>query len=235
MEATSLQCPACGGPCSPDRRACAFCGTHLRATRCPHCAELHFLGAKLCSQCGTALRESPLGAATALKCPRDGAALQCARVGDMDLAECATCGGVFLDPATLKGATATRERASAGRAPLPPHPLSAQPSGYIKCPSCDTIMNRMNFGERSGVLIDSCRAHGTWFDAGELTLALQFVADGGLEETIRRQRDRAKHELEKQQLEHAHFRMVMHQEERDRNGWLSEALYEIGRALLEHL
>jgi hypothetical protein len=41
-------------------------------------------------------------------------------------------------------------------------------------------MNRVNFGPRSGVIVDVCGQHGSWFDAGELALALSFVAEGGL-------------------------------------------------------
>jgi Zn-finger nucleic acid-binding protein len=41
-------------------------------------------------------------------------------------------------------------------------------------------MARMNFGKRSGVIVDACRMHGTWFDAGELESVLEFVAAGGM-------------------------------------------------------
>lgn len=50
-------------------------------------------------------------------------------------------------------------------------------------------MNRVNFGRRSGVIVDVCRAHGTWFDAGELVAALEFVAQGGLADSLRRERE----------------------------------------------
>jgi hypothetical protein len=39
----------------------------------------------------------------------------------------------------------------------------------------------MNFGVRSGIIVDVCREHGTWFDRGEYDAALGFVRDGGLE------------------------------------------------------
>jgi Zn-finger nucleic acid-binding protein len=42
-------------------------------------------------------------------------------------------------------------------------------------------MNRMNFGIRSGIVLDVCRAHGTWFDGGELGAVLDFVREGGIE------------------------------------------------------
>jgi len=42
-------------------------------------------------------------------------------------------------------------------------------------------MNRVNFGRKSGVVVDVCKVHGTWFDAGELTQAVEWVASGGLD------------------------------------------------------
>jgi hypothetical protein len=42
------------------------------------------------------------------------------------------------------------------------------------------MMNRRNFGRRSGVIVDVCRSHGVWFDPSELTSVLAFVARGGI-------------------------------------------------------
>jgi Zn-finger nucleic acid-binding protein len=42
-------------------------------------------------------------------------------------------------------------------------------------------MNRTNFAKRSGILIDTCRGHGTWFDADELPRVVDFVMNGGIE------------------------------------------------------
>jgi Zn-finger nucleic acid-binding protein len=41
-------------------------------------------------------------------------------------------------------------------------------------------MSRMNFGKRSGIMVDACKADGTWFDKGELEATLNFVRSGGL-------------------------------------------------------
>jgi Zn-finger nucleic acid-binding protein len=45
-------------------------------------------------------------------------------------------------------------------------------------------MNRVNFGKRSGVIVDVCKEHGVWFDRGELTQAIEFVAKGGLDDAL---------------------------------------------------
>ena len=50
---------------------------------------------------------------------------------------------------------------------------------YLKCPMCHQHMNRTNFGKNSGIVVDVCKLHGTWFDADELTGAVLFVANGG--------------------------------------------------------
>jgi Zn-finger nucleic acid-binding protein len=52
-------------------------------------------------------------------------------------------------------------------------------------------MNRKNFGGMSGVVVDVCKKHGTWFDEGELPRVLEFVASGGLERAKRREDEEA--------------------------------------------
>jgi hypothetical protein len=42
-------------------------------------------------------------------------------------------------------------------------------------------MNRLNFAHTSGVIVDVCTRHGTWFDADELRRVLEFITAGGLE------------------------------------------------------
>lgn len=51
---------------------------------------------------------------------------------------------------------------------------------YRQCPLCEKLMNRTNFGDRSGVIIDVCKGHGAWFQARELHDVLAFIDSGGL-------------------------------------------------------
>jgi Zn-finger nucleic acid-binding protein len=60
-------------------------------------------------------------------------------------------------------------------------------------------MNRVNFGKRSGVIVDACAQHGTWFDADELRRVVEFVRDGGLERA--RVQERRQLEEERRLLE----------------------------------
>ncbi len=66
-----------------------------------------------------------------------------------------------------------------GRRGTPRNPL-LQPTSYRPCPCCDALMHRRNFGQSSGVIIDTCSLHGTWFDAGELPAVLRFTESGEL-------------------------------------------------------
>ena len=50
---------------------------------------------------------------------------------------------------------------------------------YRPCPACQTLMNRKLHGKRSGVIVDSCREHGIWLDAGELRQLMEWSRAGG--------------------------------------------------------
>lgn len=56
---------------------------------------------------------------------------------------------------------------------------SNQKVRYVKCPECRVLMNRVNFGQRSGVVVDQCKIHGIWLDSGELTHLLEWKKAGG--------------------------------------------------------
>ena len=50
------------------------------------------------------------------------------------------------------------------------------------------MMNRMNFGTLSGAIIDVCRGHGTFLDAGELHQIVTFIQQGGLDRARAREK-----------------------------------------------
>jgi Zn-finger nucleic acid-binding protein len=52
---------------------------------------------------------------------------------------------------------------------------------YFKCPRCRKYMWRKNYMSHSGILVDKCRKHGTFFDKGELEKAVEFIKAGGVE------------------------------------------------------
>lgn len=72
---------------------------------------------------------------------------------------------------------------------------SAKPWRYRSCPSCGELMNRSLQGQRSGVVVDLCRDHGIWLDAGELRQLLEWARAGGLvHDRQHRDQERCEHE-----------------------------------------
>ncbi|MEW6111309.1 MAG: zf-TFIIB domain-containing protein, partial [Thermodesulfobacteriota bacterium] len=62
------------------------------------------------------------------------------------------------------------------------------------CPVCRTMMNRRNFIRVSGVIVDVCRPHGIWFDAGEMEKIMDFIARGGMRKAREAEREIEKDE-----------------------------------------
>ena len=52
---------------------------------------------------------------------------------------------------------------------------------YYKCPHCAKLMWRKNYMHHSGIVVDKCKTHGTFFDKGELEKAIEFIKLGGVE------------------------------------------------------
>lgn len=48
-------------------------------------------------------------------------------------------------------------------------------------------MNRINFAHYSNVVVEVCKAHGTWFDKDELRRIVEFIRGGGLEASRQRE------------------------------------------------
>jgi Zn-finger nucleic acid-binding protein len=204
--AGELACPHCGGGVAPTASACVYCTAELLVKACPRCLSRVFHGHKHCPECGAELAL----AATAepggdRPCPRCSKVLRARRVGDIVIDECGACLGVFLDHVAIKRVVIDRaqSRAEALLGALPRGEIKAVPAAgqkmYLPCPVCHVVMNRRLFATGTGVIIDVCRTHGTFFDAGELPLIIDFVMNGGLERAqikdIARMREAARREL----------------------------------------
>ncbi len=88
-------------------------------------------------------------------------------VGDLDLLECEGCDGTWIEADAFERLCASRESQAAvlhGSAARQPVTTAPQPTRYRPCLRCGTMMNRMNFGRRSGTVVDVCRGHGTFLD-----------------------------------------------------------------------
>lgn len=144
-------------------------------------------------------------------CPRCPTAMQSRVISDFSIEECPTCEGVFLDGNALAALVAEPERGDALLAALPRRPHSVLPRDgklYVKCPTCSTIMNRKQFATAAGIVIDVCRDHGTFFDAGELCAIVDYVRDGGLERSAKKDALRAREGRLRERANALHARLL---------------------------
>lgn len=208
-----LMCPNCGaGVGEPDVR-CGYCNAQLQTVACPSCLGLIFRSAKHCSHCGARTFASSDDEDTATAsagdgahaCPRCRHALTTTAIGSAILEECCACGGVWVDAQSFEQICQSRafEAAYVGAG----SPLAAPSLGvasehgsvqYVKCPQCGQLMNRINFARHSGVVVDVCKRHGTWFDRDELRRIVEFIRAGGLDAA--REKEREDLALEKTRL-----------------------------------
>jgi len=151
-------------------------------TACSNCGKLFSPKMRLCPFCGAERKAEPLNRVPL--CPRCACELEEEAYRKAELAVCPRCKGIWLATADFRHLTSERDVYSDDsipeeyrRRPLP------RMEPYLPCPVCRELMNRRNFRRISGVLIDVCRDHGVWLDAGELGAIRSFVANGGLEES----------------------------------------------------
>jgi Zn-finger nucleic acid-binding protein len=207
MDAGMLACPNCGAPAAPSAVQCTHCRVQLATLACPGCFGMNFVGAQHCSHCGAKVFRPAVGEtlpAGTRACPRCRVErLSVTAIGSAFLEECTRCGGLWVDAGSFKSLCEHREERAAYVGPGSPLPsaaraVEAQHVAYLPCPECGKVMNRVNFARHSGVIVDVCRTHGTWFDKDELREVLEFIQSGGLEEA--RQREVQRLERENQRL-----------------------------------
>ena len=184
MNARTLNCYSCGAVASSDSPKCDHCGARLATVWCPSCFGMMFTGSKYCPHCGTAAIEWE-ATPSKLPCPTCKQAMLSGKLGNFPLHECTKCFGLWVDNGTLKFIWRDAEQHSLP--PAKPYAISAMnpPGGiprvkYLPCARCRQLMNRVNFAQRAGIIVDVCAKHGTWFDANELHHIVQFIRNGGL-------------------------------------------------------
>ena len=214
-QAGLLACPNCGAGVAPTAKTCDHCSSHLLLKGCPRCMSRVFHGHKHCPDCGAELDVAAISDVNPERmCPRCPNPLHARRVGDIVIDECATCHGIFLDHVAIQRVVTDRQqaRADAILGVLPASEVSQPipPGGkmYVKCPVCVTVMNRKLFSGGSGVIIDVCRAHGAFFDVGELPRIIAFVMNGGLEQAQKKEIERMRVDAKREQ-QNAQFATMM--------------------------
>ena len=187
-DAGALHCPNCGGPAAAGQAACGYCRAQLATVSCPSCFALMFEGAAYCPSCG-ARRARTAGAEQRAPCPGCRGKMRDVQVGDTALLECARCRAVWIDAATFEHICASKESQGAvlHQWGTTAAPRQYEEVRYRKCVACGKMMNRLNFGRLSGTVVDVCKGHGTFLDAGELNEIVRFIQGGGLDRARQRQ------------------------------------------------
>lgn len=200
-DAHSLHCPNCGAAAEPRTARCAYCRARLATVSCPGCFALMFAGSAFCPKCGgRSARADPQPSSTA--CPGCRGIMARVTIGELGLLECTACDGVWIDAAEFERICADHEAQAAllHRWNTRPGPPSRTRVRYRPCAACGKMMNRVNFGRLSGTVIDVCRGHGTFLDAGELHAVVMFITEGGLDRARQREKDdleEERHRLER--------------------------------------
>ena len=184
MQAQALNCPNCGAASSSEASKCQFCGSRLATVACPHCFSMMFIGNKHCPRCGAAAAVAERVEDEPRLCPRCRSEMSSVVIGATNLRQCLTCDGLWVDVGSFEKICADREQQSAvlGAASTIQHDASGKINKvrYVPCPECSQLMNRVNFARCSGVVVDVCKQHGTWFDRDELSSIVEFIHGGGL-------------------------------------------------------
>lgn len=193
--AAVVRCSSCGAPRLASAAACRFCGGDFTLhdqdldTICAGCMARVSGRARFCHSCSSPVLVRQASAALSdLSCPTcgGGRSLASRQLGRMDVAffECDACAGMWLEREVFE---VLLERARSEAQPeLELRPRAEVAAGlppkgpfYRPCVACGKPMNRRNWADRSGIILDVCRQHGVWFDAHELAALLRFVRTGG--------------------------------------------------------
>jgi Zn-finger nucleic acid-binding protein len=207
---TAFNCPNCGAAVSPNGTSCVYCGSFIAVRICPSCYGSVSVGMMHCPHCGAEVSGSKPEKGNAYRCPRCEANLAPIIVGKHSLQICEQCGGLWADKNAFQAICSHEEDQEAvlsfqSEASLSqPVPEPKRRRAYVPCPQCGKLMNQKNFSGCSGVVLDWCRDHGSWFDKDELRQIVTFIRNGGL----RKAREREKANLQEQEN---HLRMQQFQ------------------------
>jgi Zn-finger nucleic acid-binding protein len=164
------RCSNCNAPLPDGSLLCAYCGDRNDVDlKGIHYYTTHETDSpRICPRCDIGLKSIDLKLN-----------------GTFLINRCDQCLGLFFDPGELEAlleATVSNvfliDKNGLDSINLRRQP-DQYPIAYIKCPVCSQLMHRVNFGTRSGVIIDRCKAHGVWLDGGELRHLFEWMKMGG--------------------------------------------------------
>ncbi|MBI5568947.1 MAG: zf-TFIIB domain-containing protein [Desulfomonile tiedjei] len=204
-----LHCPSCGAAVKRGETNCEYCKAALdfnlkgKTVPCPHCFADTPAHGRFCVRCAQPLtgvvRDGQI--MDDRLCPRCQVPMQSKTVGEFSLIGCTRCGGFFISSESFEMMQENTKRTI-----LPTNPASRgsvtpdQNVKYVRCPVCRNLMNRTNFAKVSGVIVDTCRVHGIWFDGEELEKVMNFIARGGLQKARAAELEELKAEEQRQKI-----------------------------------
>jgi Zn-finger nucleic acid-binding protein len=183
-----LHCPSCGAAVKRGAENCGYCNAHLdfslkgKTIDCPHCFVRTPADGRFCIRCAKPVANLVREGKTLddRLCPRCEVPLTGKLIGVFSVLGCTKCTGLFVPHETFAMMQEQRDHVIFTVDPIPRGEIYEDTVRYVRCPICRNMMNRTNFARISGVIIDTCRGHGIWFDAGELEKLMDFIARGGL-------------------------------------------------------
>lgn len=166
----SLKCHACGAPLKQGDKSCSYClaKVDLDIRGVHYFTKVKPVEERQCASCST---------------PMDTLNLKLGQ--DFFIEQCSQCYSLFFDPGELEFLLKHTVNESEMVQHLKLNELVNEHFDmdtkvqYKPCPVCSKIMNRQNYGARSGVIIDYCKEHGIFLDSGELSRLFQWKKAGG--------------------------------------------------------
>jgi Zn-finger nucleic acid-binding protein len=155
-------------------------------------------------------------------------------LGDLAFLECPSCDGVWVDGSDFERICVEREAQAAVLQRSRPQQADRSRRisvHYRPCLVCRKMMNRVNFGRISGTVIDVCRGHGVFLDAGELHAIATFISEGGLDRARQREKEDLEEERHRLALLKSQIESRSHISEWEHRSAISDSLLEIRRLL----
>ena len=164
-----MQCKQCGGALAGAMTFCPYCGVRQDIDlRQIHYRDLGCDGTMACPSC----ESSALSV------------IEFETQPPMRVEHCQTCRGMFFNPGELQALLDQKTNPLVWLDTVQINQIAADYGHnhrvvYRKCPVCSERMSHINFGGRSGVILDRCGTHGLWAEHGELRRLTEWWRAGG--------------------------------------------------------
>ncbi len=161
---------------------CQNCGAPIEGVICPYCKTRNAVDLKKSFE----IYENPERV-----CPNCEILLETHLINpnkQLYIEKCKHCEGIFLDFGELEEImeseiTKTEKYDFQRLHEVKNNPLVREKEvRYKKCPECRKVMLRINYKGKSGVIIDRCKEHGYWLDAGELRQMMEWAKLEGIKD-----------------------------------------------------